>query len=908
MHIRHIVHAFLRFFMIVLILSAVIIPFLQTTKTAQAANTPSLVLDNNVLTFSYQAGTATPAAQTIHLTSSDNTTPLNFSATSNASWLTVSPTSGTTPGALTVSVNPAGLAANTYTGIITVNSTNAGNSSLSVLVNFVVESNGGPTLGISPNSILYFTYKLGSAAPASQIINLASSNASTPLNFSATSNQPWLTVTPTTGNTPGALTVSVNPNGLASGKYDGSLTFNSTNAGNASPASMGVILTVTGKPNLVADNNVLTFSYQAGTATPAAQTIHLTSSDNTTPLSFTATSNQPWLTVTPTTGNTPGTLTVSVNPAGLAANTYTGIITVNSTNAGNSSLSVLVNFVVANTPALVANTTVLTFDSQVNGSAPAAQTIHLTSSDNTTPLNFSATSNASWLTVSPTSGTTPGALTVSVNPAGLAANTYTGIITVNSTNASNSPISILVNFVTANTPSLVLDNNVLTFSYQAGTATPAAQTIHLTSSDNTTPLNFSATSNASWLTVSPTSGTTPGALTVSVNPAGLAANTYTGIITVNSTNAGNSSLSVLVNFVVANTPTIVADNNVLTFSYQAGTATPAAQTIHLTSSDNTTPLNFSATSNQPWLTVTPTTGNTPGTLTVSVNPNGLTANTYTGIITVNSNLSILVNFVVQGGVVFPANVQIGNVVQFVDNITAYLVEPDGLHGFTEYAGYKTYITTAKQTLIYLSVNSAGVTISPESAETFLANSTNTTNTLTPSTQEIAPPTPNPIVTNPIITNPIITPPVITPTTGPVTAPLLTVPTYTNNTLINDKGTIYLIESNTKIPFSSMSAFTGLGYSLKNVQAGSTAQYSLAAGGYALSSANQEHPWGSWVQDGSTVYFVSPTGYIGVPTLAILNQATNNTNVVVPASAGDIKQINSSQNVTPLTTDDSRLQF
>jgi uncharacterized protein (TIGR03437 family) len=64
------------------------------------------------------------------------------------------------------------------------------------------------------------------------------------------------------------------------------------------------------------------FTFVLGGSAPASQTISIPSGG---PFS-TTTSSAPWASVTPQTGNTPGTLTVSVNPAGLAPKVYSGTI------------------------------------------------------------------------------------------------------------------------------------------------------------------------------------------------------------------------------------------------------------------------------------------------------------------------------------------------------------------------------------------------------------------------------------------------------------------------------------------------------------------------------------------------------------------------------------------------------
>ncbi len=89
------------------------------------------------------------------------------------------------------------------------------------------------------------------------------------------------------------------------------------------------------------------------------------------------------------------------------------------------------------------NRTRMNFTAVVSGSRTGSQSIWVSSSGSGT-LNWSANSNASWLICTPTSGTGFGKVTVSINPAGLAAGSYTGTITVTAPNAVNSPQSVIV--------------------------------------------------------------------------------------------------------------------------------------------------------------------------------------------------------------------------------------------------------------------------------------------------------------------------------------------------------------------------------------------------------------------------------------------------------------------------------
>jgi uncharacterized protein (TIGR03437 family) len=106
-------------------------------------------------------------------------------------------------------------------------------------------------------------------------------------------------------------------------------------------------------------------------------------------------------------------------------------------------------------------------------------------------------------------------------------------------------------------------------------------------------------------------------------------------VTITSTGASGSPAIIPVTLNIS-TVTLTATPAQLGFSYQIGGSTqPAAQTIAVSDTSN---VSFTATAatalGGPWLSVTPATGTASGSLTVSVNTKGLTADVYTGTITI----------------------------------------------------------------------------------------------------------------------------------------------------------------------------------------------------------------------------------------------------------------------------------
>jgi hypothetical protein len=102
---------------------------------------------------------------------------------------------------------------------------------------------------------------------------------------------------------------------------------------------------------------------------------------------------------------------------------------------------------------------------------------------------------------------------------------------------------------TALLPSLTVNPPTLAFSYQQGASTPSPQNVSVSNSGAASSFTAAAstTPTGTWLSVSPTSGTTgtpTATLAISVIPQGLAVGTYSGQITISSTGALNSPVPV----------------------------------------------------------------------------------------------------------------------------------------------------------------------------------------------------------------------------------------------------------------------------------------------------------------------------------------------------------------------------
>ena len=214
------------------------------------------------------------------------------------------------------------------------------------------------TLSVSPSTL---TFTASGTAPPPQTVHPTSSGAPMAYTTSAATIPPggaWLHATPGGANTPTDVTVSVDPTGLSTGTYMGTVSVASSSATN-SPQNVGVTFNWTAPttppptPNLRSLPTELRFDAASAGDTAAAQLLNVTSSDASTLVFTDAASTDSggnWLTVTPGSGSTPASLSVSVATTGLANGTFTGAIAIASSGATNSPLMVPVTLRIGETP------------------------------------------------------------------------------------------------------------------------------------------------------------------------------------------------------------------------------------------------------------------------------------------------------------------------------------------------------------------------------------------------------------------------------------------------------------------------------------------------------------------------------------------------------------------------------
>jgi uncharacterized protein (TIGR03437 family) len=630
----------------------------QITIAAPAAGNPSVVIPVQLnvdqaanlsvspgsLSFNFQAGEATPPAKalSVAVTAGPQVSYTAVAAVTSppgGTWLSISASGGTTPSNLAVSVSPGGLAAGTYSGSVTITASGVGGSPAVIPVSLTVVTE--PVLQASPAAVS-FQFQAGGAAPAPKMVVISNFGPSLPLGV-VVSGASWLTATPSSATSPASILLTVNPGTLSPGTYNGSVQVSGTGASN-SPLTIPVALQISNVSALRLSRNSVTIYGQPSGVSALMQIVGTSSTGaavgfNT---SFNTTTGGNWLNVTPTTGTTPGDITINASPASLGPGTYTGTVTVTQTDAGSPPQVINVTMILDVAPALDVNTAPLAFTAVSGGTQPANQSISVNSS--AAAFNYSATAvtttGGQWLVAAPSAALTGTPVTVGVNATGLAPGTYTGMVVIAAPGVTNSPVHVPVSITVTASQSLAVSPTVLVFNAQAGGSNPASQNVRVTASLGALSyaVTPSTTSGGSWLSAAPSAGVTPQDVAVSVNISGLAPGTYGGSVTIISTGAANSPVIVPVTLVVARQAVPLTVNPTsLTFTFQTGGSTPAPQGLALSATNNI-PFTASATttSGGSWLLVSPGSGSTPSNLSVSVNPAGLAGGTYNGEITITS--------------------------------------------------------------------------------------------------------------------------------------------------------------------------------------------------------------------------------------------------------------------------------
>ena len=292
-------------------------------------------------------------------------------------------------------------------------------------------------------------------------------------------------------------------------------------------------------------------------------------------------------------------------------------------------------------PAIGLDPTTLNFYAQVGGASPHPKTFKITniSSGN---LNWMASKEATWLSLSDTCGTNDATVNVSVDINSLSSGEQTASIIVSDPAASNSPQKVTVRFTIIasdeSLPIIDLTRTSLVFHATVNGEAPTPQTFKITNIGGAS-LNWTASApdTAPWLSFLPASGTDGGEVTASIDINGLPVGIYSAPMTIDDPAAINSPQRVEVTVVITDgsLPIIGLSRRSLDFYARAEMTDPPSQTVTITNIGGDT-LDWIASANADWLSLS----FDDAVLIVSIDISGLPVGIYPGSITISDSRAI----------------------------------------------------------------------------------------------------------------------------------------------------------------------------------------------------------------------------------------------------------------------------
>src|SRR5436305_3526314 len=419
-------------------------------------------------------------------------------APASGNHLRIEPQSGSIPAGSSVSVHvymsSAALWQGIYRDVLTFTS-DALNSPEQIPISLQVQSPCGITA--NPRKLLFSTS--AQHATAKQAVDLALPGVCQGvLDWVALTPAHWLTITPGHGQLPtdGATTAMVDASEVAAGTYSSAIALVSqlsillvpvqldvspspTSTQPVAQASSSVpVPTSVGSPALALSTTAVNFSTVQGGAAPPAQTVTLTNNgQGSAQWSITSAGQDPWLSVTPTSGaldnGQAATVTLSASVSGLTPGTYSSRLSFNATDSSGAAVpgdaqTVLVQLTISSSaqPAppvqscsLQATPTSLVFTATLLQQS-ASKTITLTTIGHCAqPIAWNAkvnTGSQSWLTISPSGGSDSSAgnnsITVHVSAQGMILAHQTGSITITAVDTAHvispTPVEVTLNVIT----------------------------------------------------------------------------------------------------------------------------------------------------------------------------------------------------------------------------------------------------------------------------------------------------------------------------------------------------------------------------------------------------------------------------------------------------------------------------
>ncbi len=561
----------------------------------------------------------------------------SWTVTSNAPWLTTSTFQGVSNATVNALINSASLANGSYSGALTFTAAGAANSPKTVPVLLTIAP---PSLVAAPVA-LQFNGTINQPAPAAQLVRITNSGGGT-LGWQASSDSAWLSVSSGSGQTPGSLMASVNAGSLSLGNYAGNIKLHATGA-----SIPDVMIPVSFQLEGPIDTPS-TSSLSGWTISPIGNPAAWTSSGgaihfNGTTESELYTGSSAWTDYDVEVGlalsrvaDYPGGIRARVNPA-----TGSGYALWMYPSENTLTLFSVQNWNISSGYTVLGSATGIGFDT------------------NTHKLKLGVHGNL-------IQAYYDGKLVLTVTDS-----TYSsGMIALDPSTQTLSYSSVVVNSSISQQTGFTAAPASLSFSAIYNGANPSPQNLTLSATPGN--VSWSATASVPWLTVTPTGSTTPSTVSVSVNSSTMAAGKYSGAITLTPSAGSAIQVPVTLTVSVATPSLLVAPTGV---SLTAYTGQPAPKAMITIANQSGSAFQWTASSDQPWLAISPGSGSAAATVTVTPAVSTLSQGTYTAHITVAA--PSLPN----SPVVVPVILQVNSATlsdSFLHNALGWIISPNGL--------------------------------------------------------------------------------------------------------------------------------------------------------------------------------------------------------------------------------------
>ena len=242
-------------------------------------------------------------------------------------------------------------------------------------------------------------------------------------------------------------------------------------------------------------------------------------------------------------------------------------------------------------------------------------------------IDWTATTNVSWLALSQKTGTVSTAsntITITVDRTGLSYGNYSTNISIASS-VGNKDVSITMTIANPNAPQLTVNPLLLDLGASL------SQSSFFIRNSGTGKIVWSASKTAQWISLNPQSDSTTtetDEVKMSINRSGLSPGDYSANVSVLS-NAGSQDVNVKIN--VPTVPSLSLSSTSLDFD---STKNQISFNIN---NGGTGTLNWTANGNKNWMIVQPQNGTNTGTINVNINRASLSPGNYSGGILVSSN-------------------------------------------------------------------------------------------------------------------------------------------------------------------------------------------------------------------------------------------------------------------------------